>query len=86
MKIYFLNLFYQILFTKIDEEPLNVAANFNKTTILGGTMGVRTLTQLNGLGETLMNREERGRIEVDQPKSKIVLSANYQIKKLNLKL
>ena len=79
MKIYFLKLLYQILFTKIDEEPLNVAANFNKTTILGGAMGVRTPTQLNGLGETLINHEERGRIEINQPKSKIVLSANYQI-------
>ena len=49
-------------------------------------MGVRTPTQLNELGETLINHEERGRIEVNQPKSKIVLSANYQIKKLNLKL
>lgn len=65
---------------------LNVAANFNETTIQGGATGVRTPTQLNGLGETLMNREERGRIEVNQPKSKIVLSANYQIKNLNLKL
>jgi len=62
---------------------VNVAANFNKTTIEGA---VRTPTQLNGLGETLMNREERGRIEVNQPRSKILLSANYQIAKLNFKL
>jgi iron complex outermembrane recepter protein len=65
---------------------LNLAANFNETIIQGGSTGVRTPTQLNGLGETLMNREEKGRIEVNQPKSKIVLSANYQIKNLNLKL
>ena len=65
---------------------LNVAANFNETVIQGGAAGVRTPSQLNGLGETLMNREERGRIEVNQPRSKIVLGANYQLKKFNYRV
>jgi iron complex outermembrane recepter protein len=61
---------------------VNVAANFNKTLIVGD---VRTPTQLQGLGETLLNREERGRIEVNQPRNKFIFSANYQISKLTLK-
>ena len=64
---------------------LNIAANFNETVIQGGATGVRTPSQLNGLGETLMNREERGRIEVNQPKSKVVLAAIYQLKKFNFR-
>ena len=76
---------YKNRFSPASNLTLNVAANFNQTTIKGGASGVRTPTQLNGLGETLMNREERGRIEVNQPRNKIVLSAIYQLKNLNLK-
>jgi iron complex outermembrane recepter protein len=65
---------------------LGVAANVNRTEIVGGAAGVRTPAQLNGLGETLFNREERGRIEVNQPRSKIMLSALYQPAKFNLKV
>jgi iron complex outermembrane recepter protein len=61
---------------------INVAVNFNETKIIGN---VRTPTQLQGLGETLLNREEKGRIEVNQPRNKYILSANYQISKLTLK-
>ena len=56
-----------------------IAANFNKTTIKGGAAGVRTPTQLQGFGETLLNREERGRIEVNQPRSKIIGTLNYEV-------
>jgi iron complex outermembrane recepter protein len=62
---------------------LSAALNLNKTEIMGD---VRTPEQLKGLGETLMNREERGRIEVNQPRSKFIFSANYQVNKLNLRL
>lgn len=54
------------------------ALNLNKTEIKGGANGVRTPTQLAGFGETLLNREERGRIEVNQPRSKIIGTVSYQ--------
>ena len=76
---------YKNQFENSTNLTVNVAANFNETVIQGGSTGVRTPSQLNGFGETLMNREERGRIEVNQPKSKIVLSAIYQLKKFNFK-
>ncbi len=65
---------------------LNAALNLNKTTIIGGASGVRTPTQLTGLGETLLNREERGRIEVNQPRSKFILSGTYQPGMFNVRL
>jgi iron complex outermembrane recepter protein len=76
---------YKNQFQNNSNLTMNFAANFNETVIVGGATGVRTPVQLNGLGETLMNREERGRIEVNQPKSKIVVSANYQLSKFNIK-
>ena len=54
----------------------SLALNFNKTKIRGG---VRTPAQLSGFGETLLNREERGRIEVNQPRSKIIGTLIYDI-------
>ncbi len=54
-----------------------LAANFNETTIKGGAAGVRTPVQLSGLGETLLNREERGRIEVNQPRNKFIGTLTY---------
>ena len=54
------------------------ALNLNKTEIKGGANGVRTPMQLAGFGETLLNREERGRIEVNQPRSKIIGTVSYQ--------
>ena len=53
-----------------------IAANFNKTDIRGD---VRTPPQLTGFGETLLNREERGRIEVNQPRSKIIGTLSYEV-------
>ena len=64
----------------------NAALNLNKTTIVGGAAGVRTPTQLTGLGETLLNREERGRIEVNQPRSKFIMSGMYQPGPFNIRL
>lgn len=56
----------------------SLALNINETEIKGGADGVRTPPQLTGFGETLLNREERGRIEVNQPKSKIIGSLVYE--------
>ncbi len=57
----------------------SLAANFNETDIVGDSAGVKTSAQLNGFGETLFNREERGRIEVNQPKSKITFNSNLKL-------
>lgn len=54
----------------------SLALNLNRTRILGD---VRTPPQLAGFGETLLNREERGRIEVNQPRSKIIGTLLYDI-------
>ncbi|HQS68746.1 MULTISPECIES: TonB-dependent receptor [unclassified Novosphingobium] len=54
----------------------SLALNLNQTKIRGG---VRTPPQLGGFGETLLNREERGRIEVNQPRSKIIGALTYEI-------
>ncbi len=62
-----------------NELAFNLAANFNQTDIKGDSAGVKTSPQLAGLGETLFNREERGRIEVNQPKNKIIFSSNLKI-------
>ena len=72
----------------VGNHPLtfNAALNLNKTTIVGGAAGVRTPVQLQGLGETLLNREERGRIEVNQPRSKFIMSAMYQPGRFNIRL
>ncbi|NJO12203.1 MAG: TonB-dependent receptor [Gammaproteobacteria bacterium] len=64
----------------------NLALNYNKTEILGGAAGVRTPPQLDGLGETLLNREERGRIEVNQPRDKAILTLTYQADKARVRL
>jgi iron complex outermembrane receptor protein len=56
-----------------------VALNLNKTEIRGGAAGVRTPAQLTGFGETLLNREERGRIEVNQPRSKVIGTLVYEV-------
>ena len=65
---------------RINRNPLTLTAalNLNKPTVINGAAGVRTPAQLTGLGETLLNREERGRIEVNQPHNKLILSATYQ--------
>jgi iron complex outermembrane receptor protein len=56
-----------------------IALNLNKTEIRGGAAGVRTPPQLTGFGETLLNREERGRIEVNQPRSKVIGTLVYEV-------
>lgn len=54
----------------------SLALNLNDTRIQGG---VRTPPQLAGFGETLLNREERGRIEVNQPRNKVIGAVTYEI-------
>lgn len=54
----------------------SLALNLNDTRIQGG---VRTPAQLAGFGETLLNREERGRIEVNQPRSKVIGALTYEL-------
>jgi iron complex outermembrane recepter protein len=53
----------------------SLALNLNRTRIQGG---VRTPAPLAGFGETLLNREERGRIEVNQPRSKFIAALTYE--------
>jgi iron complex outermembrane recepter protein len=62
---------------------LSSALNLNNTRIKGGAAGVRTPAALAGLGETLLNREERGRIELNQPHSKFIASADYRLRVFN---
>jgi iron complex outermembrane receptor protein len=52
---------------------VNAAFNYNRTHVTE----VRTPPQLAGLGETLLNREERGRLEVNQPRDKLILGLSY---------
>lgn len=65
-------------FNSGDKLTATLAFNLNKTEIKGGASGVRTPTQLTGFGETLLNREERGRIEVNQPRSKFIGTLTYE--------
>jgi iron complex outermembrane recepter protein len=65
-------------FESDDKLTATLALNLNKTRIKGGANGVRTPAQLSGFGETLLNREERGRIEVNQPRSKIIGTLTYE--------
>lgn len=63
-----------------------IALNLNNTKIKGGAAGVRTPALLSGFGETLLNREERGRIEVNQPRSKIIVSGSYEVGRITARL
>ncbi len=55
---------------------LTAAANLTETEIDGA---VKTSAELQGLEETLFNREERSRLELAQPGLKSSLGARYQI-------
>jgi iron complex outermembrane receptor protein len=61
---------------------LTAAMSFNKTNITN----LKVSQALGSLAETVFDREERGRIEVNQPRSKMVMSAQYQIKRANVVL
>ncbi len=65
---------------------LSLAANFTDTEVgrdSNGNADINASPLLEGLESTLFNREEISRIEVAQPKSKIVFSANFTIGKFN---
>ncbi len=59
---------------------LTLAGNFNETKV--DTGNVKTSSQLTGFQSTLFNKEEVGRIEVGQPKSKISFNTNFRLKRL----
>ena len=77
---------------------ISLAANFNKNSVVGGihTNSViddpknnpsttnPTANPANDLALTLFDRQQRGRIETAQPKSKINLTASYSLKKWDL--
>lgn len=77
---------YRHLFANSHALNASLALNYNETEIKGGAAGVRTPQQLQGLGETLLNREERGRIEVNQPRDKAILTLNYRANKANVRV
>jgi len=57
---------------------LTAAGNYSETEVLGN---IRTSAQLEGKEDILFNREERSRIELAQPKSKIQFTTEYQLGK-----
>jgi iron complex outermembrane recepter protein len=59
-----------------------LAGNFNKTEV--DTNNIKASTQLTGLQSTLFNKEEIGRFEVGQPRSKVSFNANYRIKRFGI--
>jgi len=61
---------------------LNIGANFTKTEVPRDSDGnpvIKTGEFLEGFGSQLFNREEVSRIEVAQPRSKIILGGIYRI-------
>ena len=69
----------------LSEGSLNLiaAANFTETEIprdANGEPVIKTGDFLSGFGSVLFNREEVSRIEVAQPRNKIILGANFQNK------
>lgn len=66
---------------------LNAGANFTETLIPRDENSdpvIKTGSFLEGFGSQLFNREEVSRIEVAQPRSKIILGAIYKYKKLTV--
>ncbi|WP_019988583.1 TonB-dependent receptor [Rudanella lutea] len=60
---------------------LTLAANFNRTDITE-LRGTERIPNDNTFGNVLFNRQQRGFIELANPRSKITLGANYTINKL----
>lgn len=60
---------------------LTLAANFNRTDI-SELRGTERIPNDNTFGNVLFNRQQRGFIELANPRSKITLGANYTINKL----
>jgi iron complex outermembrane receptor protein len=62
---------------------LSGAVNYTSTKVVGM---IKTSDLLNGSEETLFNREEISRLEVAQPNTKAILTANYTFNKWNFAL
>ncbi|WP_266368473.1 TonB-dependent receptor [Tellurirhabdus rosea] len=63
---------------------LTLAANFNRTTVFGDIQRPTNIPNDPVFGNLLFNRQERGRLELAQPRNKILLSANYRLEKLGV--
>jgi iron complex outermembrane recepter protein len=59
---------------------LTLAANFNQTEVIGNARGTEKIPS-DVFGNTLFNRQERSRLELAQPKSKVTFGANYKLGK-----
>lgn len=64
------------------ELAVNVAFNYNETRV----SALNTPRQLEALGQALLNREERGRLEVNQPRDKLIVALNYASERAKLHL
>jgi len=65
---------------------INGGANFTETAVprdADGNPIIKTGEFLKGFGTVLFNREEVSRLEVAQPRSKMILGANYRLGKLS---
>jgi iron complex outermembrane recepter protein len=71
---------------RMDKGMLDVtlAANFNKTTVVGNAAASSKLPADSLNTNTLFNIEERGRLEQGQPRSKIFLSLTYRLGKVQV--
>ncbi|HEX8425136.1 hypothetical protein [Hymenobacter sp.] len=58
---------------------LTVAANFNQTKVTGLNTSSSTINNTPSLQTALFDRQQRGRLETAQPRSKINLTANYAV-------
>lgn len=73
---------------KINHASLNamLAANFTQIRVFGKIKAAGKLPADSSNTNILFNREERARLEIGQPNSKIILSLNYKTKKLGVLL
>ena len=75
---------YRYTFGK-NELNFSLLGNWTKTTVRQNEEGnkvIKTPQLLNGFEDTFFNREEVSRIEVAQPKSKVILSAIYKSRRI----
>ena len=82
--------FVSSYFIPMDDGSLTftLGANFTETKVprRDGVPVIQTGEFLEGFGAQLFNREEVSRIEVAQPRSKIILGANYRVGKFSANL
>jgi iron complex outermembrane receptor protein len=60
---------------------ITLAGNFNETKVVGPVKGTDKIPA-DQFGNVLFNRQEKARIELAQPRSKVMLSASYRVAKL----